>query len=123
MSGDGLTTDTNVLATLARDLHDCAGRLDATMKTYQVTAAPRFGQDSPVVFPPAHDLSGAYQVRAADHAATRAELVTWVSTMARVAEILSTRYSTVEELGAADAQSIRSALDQGTAAVSVPVGS
>jgi hypothetical protein len=111
----GYQTDTNVLAKLAQDLHEFAGRLDATMKTYPVDAAPDFGQNTDNgQFPAAHDLAGVYSQRAGDHAASRRDLVRWIAMMGTVADILSKRYSTVEELGSASAHDIQNALNQAT---------
>jgi hypothetical protein len=111
----GYQTDTNVLAKLGHDLRDFAGMLDATMKTYPVDAAPDFGQNSDNgLFPAAHDLAGAYNQRAGEHAASRHDLVTWITLMGTVADILSKRYSTVEELGSASAHHIQNALNQAT---------
>jgi hypothetical protein len=113
MASDGYTVDTGLLTTLAKNLDQLAQDTASTLGTYDVSQTPDFGQSSS--FTPAHQLAGQYASRAKEHADSRIEFLTWLQTMANVAGILGKRYATVEELGRAGANDIKSALDQATA--------
>jgi hypothetical protein len=113
MASDGYTVDTGLLTTLAKNLDQLAQDTASTLGTYDVSQTPDFGQSSS--FTPAHQFAGQYASRAKEHADSRTEFLTWLQTMANVAGILGKRYATVEELGRAGANDIKSALDQATA--------